>query len=53
MKCQILFSRKNKKNIPKCRLLKFLPRMQSVKAYFHNINIAALTLKSYFTVVIK
>ena len=28
MKCQILFSRKNKKNISKCRLLKFLPSMQ-------------------------
>ena len=30
-KCQILFSRKNKKNISKYRLLKFLPSMQSVK----------------------
>ena len=30
MKCQILFSRKNKKNISKCHLLKFLPSMQSV-----------------------
>ena len=26
MKCQILFSGKNKKNISKCRLLKILPR---------------------------
>ena len=32
MKCQILFSRKNKKKISKCCLLKFLPSMQSVKA---------------------
>ena len=32
MKCQILFSMKNKKNISKCRLLKFLPSMQSVNA---------------------
>ena len=31
MKCQILFSRKNKKNISECHLLKFLPSMQSVK----------------------
>ena len=31
MKCQILFPRKNKKNISKCRLLKYLPSMQSVK----------------------
>ena len=33
MKCQILFSGKNKKNISKCRLLKILPRVLSVKAY--------------------
>ena len=31
MKCQILFSEKNKKNISKCRLLKILPRVLSVK----------------------
>ena len=31
MKCQILFSGKNKKNISKCRLLKILPRVLSVK----------------------
>ena len=30
MKCQILFSGKNKKNISKCRLLKFLPRVLRV-----------------------
>ena len=30
MKCQILFSRKNKKNISKCHLMKFLPSMQSI-----------------------
>ena len=34
MKCQILFSEKNKKNISKCRLLKILPRVLSVKPYF-------------------
>ena len=33
MKCQILFSGKNKKNILKCRLLQILPRVLSV-----NIN---------------
>ena len=32
MKDQILFSGKNKKNISKCRLLKILPRVQSLKA---------------------
>ena len=31
MECQILFSGKNKKNISKCRLLKILPSMQSVR----------------------
>ena len=33
MKCQILFSRKSKKNISKCCLLTFLPSIQSV-TYF-------------------
>ena len=33
MKCHILFSGKNKKNISKCRLLKILPRVLSVKYY--------------------
>ena len=35
MKCQILFSGKNKKNISKCRQLKILPRVLSV-----NVNAA-------------
>ena len=30
MKCHILFSEKNKKNISKCHLLKILPRVLSV-----------------------
>ena len=33
MKCQILFSGKNKKNISKCRLLKILPRVLSVNLF--------------------
>ena len=33
MKCQILFSGKNMKNISKCRLLKILPRVLSVKGF--------------------
>ena len=33
MKCQILFSGKNKKNISKCRLLKVLPRVLSIKCF--------------------
>ena len=43
MKCQILFSGKNKKNISKCRLLKILPRVLSAKLLFtqeyqHNVS---------------
>ena len=34
MRCQILFSGKNKKNISKCRLLKTFPRVLSVKGYY-------------------
>ena len=41
MKCHILFSEKNKKNISKCRLLKILPRVLSVKyiveQFLHNV----------------
>ena len=37
MKCQILFSGKNKKNISKCRLLKILPRVLSVNEWFCNV----------------
>ena len=33
MKCQNLFSGKNKKNILKCCLLKFLPSMRSANRY--------------------
>ena len=33
MKYQLLFSRKNKKNISKCRLLKFLPIIQKINPY--------------------
>ena len=36
MRCQILFSRKNKKNLSKCHLLKFLPTMQSVEVAYAN-----------------
>ena len=42
MKCHILFSGKNKKNISKCRLLKILPRVlrvkQRKKGYIHAFN---------------
>ena len=31
MKCQMLFSGKNKKNISKCHLLKILPRVLDAK----------------------
>ena len=33
MKCHFLFSAKNKKNISKCGLLNFLPRVLSVKMF--------------------
>ena len=45
MKCQILFSGKNKKNISKCRLLKILPRGLSVKV---NYTISATLPKLLF-----
>ena len=43
MKCHILFSEKNKKNISKCRLLKILPRVLSVN------KMANLTFKELST----
>ena len=39
MKCQILFSGKNKKNISKCRLLKILPRVLSVNGPVNTIKV--------------
>ena len=50
MKCQILFSGKNKKNISKCRLLKILPRVLSVKAKKY---IAEQTNKALFALIKK
>ena len=44
MKCQILFIGKNKKNISKCRLLKILPRVLSVKQQ-HKEQMAILSQK--------
>ena len=46
MKCQILFSEKNKKNISKCHLLKFLPSMQSVIELFNKERSSAVLSKS-------
>ena len=45
MKCQILFSGKNKKNISKCCLLIILPRVLSVdvEKYKRNIYLPAKT----------
>ena len=42
MKCQILFSGKNKKNISKCHLLKILPRVLSVNMLAQNVHIAKI-----------
>ena len=42
MKCQILFSVKNKKNISKCHLLKILPKVLSVKplnSHFYKVKL--------------
>ena len=47
MQCQILFSGKNKKNISKCRLLKILPRVLSVKQTDIIGNISAKSEDSY------
>ena len=40
MKCQILFSRKNKKIVKKCRFMKFLPSMQSVNVFARQSRLA-------------
>ena len=60
MKCQILFSGKNKKNISKCRLLKILPRVLSVNFFIQVLYRYALNktchvshsnhLKSFFCI---
>ena len=42
MKCQILFSGKNKKNISKCYLLKILPRGLSIKVTVNNLSVQLL-----------
>ena len=55
MKCQILFSGKNKKNILKCRLLQILPRVLSVNLYHSLITKTCLykfdPLKPHFYIV--
>ena len=43
MKCHILFSEKNKKNISKCRLLKILPRVLSVKLKSNSLTVKITT----------
>ena len=42
MKCHILFSEKNKKNISKCLPLKILPRVLSVKAWYLGRGVESL-----------
>ena len=44
MKCHILFSEKNKKNISKCRLLKILPRVLSVNSFPTSSNFCYLLI---------
>ena len=47
MKCQILFIGKNKKNISKCRLLKILPRVLSVKILTNRQLTTSLVLNNW------
>ena len=46
MKCQVLFSRKNKKKIKKRCLPKFLPSMQSVSHFSVKLKILLLQVRS-------
>ena len=48
MKCQSLFSGKNKKDISECHMLKFLPSMQRVKGQIACIEIARALSASFF-----
>ena len=48
MKCHILFSEKNKKNISKCRLLKILPRVLSVKSDIVRVHILSFPWNQRF-----
>ena len=50
MQCQILFSGKNKKNISKCRLLKILPRVLSVKETQLHVTASILTKLTIWSV---
>ena len=47
MKCPILFSEKNKKNISKCRLLKILPRVLSVNTLISVLSFYTLLYKNF------
>ena len=46
MKCQILFSGKNKKNISKCCLLKILPRVLSPN-YQREVQVCSDLVEKY------
>ena len=52
MKCQILFSRKNKINFSNCRLLKFLPSMQSIKGYKYTLQ-GCISIRIGFASLLK
>ena len=54
MKCHILLSEKNKKNISKCCLLKILPRVLSVNSSSLSVtNHHAFTQKLHNTFILK
>ena len=45
MKCQNLFSGKNKKNVSTCHLLKILPRVLSVKLLSEQLKLRCPNMK--------
>ena len=53
MKYQSLFSGKNKKNISKCCLVKFLPSMLSIKQYLITQTISSDPIISMFNININ
>ena len=49
MKCERLFSGKNKKNISKCRLLNFLPKMLS--GNFINLRMCGFSFDVLYSLI--
>ena len=49
MKCQILFTGKNKRNVSNCPLLKILPRVLSVKYLWIIVGFFLCTIQTGFS----